>query len=268
MPRFLRVILTVLGFSVFFGGSVLLGILFFPLMLPFALFDMQRVRDRATRFVAIGYGTFLFWMKLMRLLDYERPVPPPGLEGRSYVVIANHPTLIDVIYLLNRFPGLTSVVKGVWYRSLVFGAVLRWTHYLPNDAGDDHEAVLDTMVDHLERGHPLVIFPEGTRSGARKLRRFKRGAFEAAIRAGVPIVPVFIRVSHPFLMKGQKILDLPQARVRYDFEVLPMIDTAGKDGRVLRNETQAMFRERWEQWVTERESASESGAPVFAEAAE
>lgn len=259
MPRWLRFILTVICFGTFFGGSILLGSVFFPLLLPLALFDLGRLRNIATAFVSRGYGAFLFFMKFCRLIDYEMPTLPEELRGQSYLVVANHPSLIDVLFLLHSFRGLTSLVKGSWYRSFIMGAVLRFTHYLPNDTDGDPENLVVRMENQLRSGHPLVVFPEGTRSSATALRRFKRGAFEAAIRAGVPILPVFIQISHKrFLMKGQPLLSLPDARVMISFEVLDVVPTRDENGeavcgRELRNRMQADFRERWARWVEIRD---------------
>ena len=48
------------------------------------------------------------------------------------------------------------------------------------------------MVQHLESGHPLLVFQEGTRSLPGRLRRFRRGAVEAAVRAKVSIVALLL----------------------------------------------------------------------------
>ncbi|MFW5920307.1 MAG: lysophospholipid acyltransferase family protein, partial [Polyangiales bacterium] len=213
MPRWLRIFFTGLSFVLFFVGGGLLGAVVAPLLLLLGLGRRERQRDRLTRVVNGSYAFFLWWMKLVGLIGYDKLEPPPELEGRSYVLVSNHPTLIDVLYLLNWFPRLTCVVKASWYRVWFFGTLLRGTHYLagPGVAGDDvassdaadgwGSTALDRMVEHLRAGHPLLVFPEGTRSKAARLRRFKRGPFEAARRAGVPIVPVFIHVDRPMLMK-------------------------------------------------------------------
>lgn len=113
MPRFLRIFLTGLSFAVFFGGSIALGVIVFPVFFLLALGNRERHRTRCTRFVSRGYGTFLFWMRVSGLADWKNRVKlPPELEGKPFVLVANHPTLVDVIYFLNGLPGLTCVVKN------------------------------------------------------------------------------------------------------------------------------------------------------------
>ncbi len=44
----------------------------------------------------------------------------------------------------------------------------------------------------IDRGHSLIIYPEGTRSRDGELQPFKKGAFTMAIQAGMPVLPVTI----------------------------------------------------------------------------
>ncbi|MCA9578346.1 MAG: lysophospholipid acyltransferase family protein [Polyangiales bacterium] len=228
----LRTLATFASFAMFFTGSVLLGLLFVPLFLPFALFNLKRYRALCTRFVGRGLGTFLYWMKVVRLITYEMPVPPEGLEGRPYVVVANHPTLIDVPFLLHSFPRLTSIVKWNWYNFGPFALVLRSLNYIPADgaptkgaAEDSDTPALDRMVAHVEAGHPLVCFPEGSRSLRTGLRRFRRGPFETAVRAKVPIVSVFIDVNRPMLDRSHHFWQVPEGTTHFRFEVREVIET-------------------------------------------
>lgn len=263
MPRWLRALLTTLAFALFFGLSVVIGVVLFPALFVLALGDKERHRRRCTRLIAWGYGTFILHMRLTGLVAHRPIRVPEGLEGKPYVVVANHPTFIDLLFLLHYFPDLTCVVKSSWYRkSIAFGPLLRSTNYIPGPGiGGDGEGpesacrVLDRMVAHVEKGHPLLIFPEGTRSAVRQLRRFKRGAFEVAKRTGVPLVPVMIRVDRPFLMKGVPFWRVPDKMVRFEFDVLPAIDTANDErtARQLCRDVERELDRRFAAWVDERE---------------
>jgi putative phosphoserine phosphatase/1-acylglycerol-3-phosphate O-acyltransferase len=72
------------------------------------------------------------------------------------------------------------------------------------DRADSESAIesLKPVVDALQNGMSLVIFPEGTRSYDYKLGRFKKGAFHIAMQAGVPIVPIVIRNAHDVMPRG------------------------------------------------------------------
>lgn len=273
MPRWLRILLTGLSFLMFFIGGVLLGGLVAPFFLLLGLGNRAKQRDRVTRLLNRSYGLFLWWMRFAGLIGWQRRIgPPEELRGRPYVLVANHPSLIDVLYLLNWFPGLTCVVKASWYRVWFFGTLLRGTHYLPgpgvegDDEGEGHRP-LERMVEQLREGHPLLVFPEGTRSKTTRMRRFRRGPFEAARQAGVPIVPVFVQVDRPFLQKNMPFWKVPKDRVRWSFERLPTIDPADyPNGRELRNAVQADFERRFEQALQQRLEGPRSKAGERAQA--
>jgi 1-acyl-sn-glycerol-3-phosphate acyltransferase len=262
MPRFLRIFLTGLSFFIFFVGSMLLGLVVVPVLFLSALGNRQRLRDRTTRIIGMGYGTFLFWMRLAGLVGWKRFVVPKELEGRAYVLIANHPTLIDVLYLLHWFPGLTSVAKASWYESIFLGTLLRAMHYLPGPRPNEGDGLdspaLERMVEHLRSGHPLTIFPEGTRSKPDRLNRFRRGAFEAAVRARVPLVSIFIRVDPLMLTKETPFWKVPPRRGVWTFELVSIVETSeSTDAVELHREVSAEFKRRFAAWKGEKPVSAE-----------
>jgi 1-acyl-sn-glycerol-3-phosphate acyltransferase len=268
LPTWLRAPVTVFTFAMFFSSGLVLGFVVLPLFFLLSLGSRQRFRNVSTRFLAWLYPWFCYWMKFIGLLDYERIGLPPELpRDRPYVLIANHPSLIDVLFCLGWFEGLTCVVKAAWFRSVLLGPIVRATHYiagpgLPGDEDDDDgedPASLRRMVQQLADGHPFVVFPEGTRSPPDRLLRFVRGPFEAAVRARVPVLPLFIGVDQPGLTKG---IPLAPNRMTFSFEWLPIVDCGATDidGRSLRNHYYRLYRERHERFLRER--ASRPGAEV------
>lgn len=250
MPRSLRVVFAIVAFAIFFSGSLLLGLVVFPLLFLLALGNWEKHKDRCTRICAFGYGTFLYGLKFWGLIDYDKLPPLPAeLEGKTFVVVANHPSLIDVCFLLNRYPQTTTMVKAQWSRFVFFGPVLKSLHYLPDSLPDDDPftGTLERMTEHVKEGHSLIAFPEGTRSETNRLHRFKRGAFEVAVRAGVPILPVVITVDPPVLQRGAA-LSL-EGRGRYEFEFLPVIDTQGRKARELRTEVEELIGSRFKAFI-------------------
>jgi 1-acyl-sn-glycerol-3-phosphate acyltransferase len=72
--------------------------------------------------------------------------------------------------------------------------------------------VIGRFEQVLREGKPLLVFPEGTRSEDGILRSFKNGGFYAAVRAGVPVVPVALDGTHRLMKKGA--LDTGDGRMR------------------------------------------------------
>lgn len=258
MPRWLRIVLTGFCFFLFFAGSPLVGIVL-PVLRIVAK-DRADHRRRCTRLVGRLHRIFWWWMcssGLVSALPDKAPALPGVAPGRAYVMITNHPSLIDVIYLLGTFRDLTCIVKGSWYRSFWLGPLLRQTAYLPGPGSgqEESEDLLATMVEHLRSGHPLLVFPEGTRSARDRLHRFRRGAVEAAVRARVPLVCAFLDIDRPFLMKGVPFWRVPRDRVRYALEILDVIDTSAigeQDARSLNAELYARYRVRFQRMLAER----------------
>ncbi|NOY92743.1 MAG: 1-acyl-sn-glycerol-3-phosphate acyltransferase [Deltaproteobacteria bacterium] len=242
MKQRLRLLLAFFSFFQFFMAGVLLGVVAFPLLRLF-VWRRSRYARLASRFLGFIYPSFLFWMRLAGLIRYQRPPLPDFVpDAGAYVLVSNHPTLIDVVFLLGWVPRLSTTVKVAWLRSLIFGPLLRAADYVPGPGmkGDEGGTpALDRMVAKLEQGQPLVVFPEGTRSPSFGLGRFHRGAFEAAVRAGVPILPLYIDARPPGLNKQRFVPDEP---IRFEFSWLGVLEVGvADDPRELMKRTRALI---------------------------
>jgi len=121
---------------------------------------------------------------------------PPSDDSVPHVYISNHSSQIDTmaLYFINRtFKWIAK--KAVRYLPGVGQIVMVAKHILLNRKGkgsikqmyeDSHKAV-------TVNGHSLFLFPQGTRTLEKRLP-FKNGAFNIAIDAGVPIVPITIDI--------------------------------------------------------------------------
>ncbi len=260
MSKALRIVLTGFAFAVFFGGSCVLGVL------AGLYYRFRRVRPedrwRFTQAINRSLQLFAGLMRDLGLIDYWHPRLPEGYEKRAFLLVANHPTLIDVVLLLASFPELSCVVKSSWYDSILLGPMLRNTEHVPG-AGRDGEAdeelpVVRRMEEKLRQGVPVLVFPEGTRSLATRLRRFRRGGIEAAVRAGAPILPLFIANDQPFLMKGVPFYRVPERTCDFVFEWLEPIETEGQSAREVARELAARYEARFAKLVAERSEVARS----------
>ena len=256
MPRVVRLALASLCFLIFGFGGLLFGALVLPLIgLGRAPQGRLAARQRAVHFVI---RNFVRLMQRLGFTAYDWQPLPEGLDlARPFLIIANHPTLIDTLIVLARFPTMASVAKSFYIRSPMTGPMLRSIGFFApgeGSGGDESATTVDRMVQLLRDGRPMIIFPEGTRSPGDRLLRFRRGACEAAIRAGVPIVPLFIGPSEPMLRRGHPWYDFPQRRVRYALEFFPVIHTAGRDldPRVVNRDLQERFKERFARLLVEQ----------------
>ena len=117
-------------------------------------------------------------------------------EG-GFVYASNHESLVDILVLGAALPG---DFKWAAKRSVMnvpfLGWHLRLAGHVPvdrNKGKDAALAVMEAFESVLREEKPLLVFPEGTRTADGKLKAFKNGAFQAAILAGKPVVPVALR---------------------------------------------------------------------------
>ena len=122
------------------------------------------------------------------------------------VVVANHASYLDGPLLHAALPAhFAFVIKGEMARVPLAGFLLRRIgsefveRHNRHRSGRDAQRILDSAA----RGQALGVFPEGTFHGPPGLNRFQSGAFLAAARAGLPIVPAVIRGTRQALGSGE-----------------------------------------------------------------
>ena len=188
----LDLIVTLLLWAYFIFGYLAF---FAPLFIGAFLFN----RDREQAFQTLIHLYCRSFIGVVRLLipGVTIQVREAVRQLRASVVICNHLSYLDPLLLISLFKRHTTIVKSIFFRLPIFGAVLKLSGYLPSKAdGALAELVIermDKMGDFLSSGGILFIFPEGTRSRDGALGQFKTGAFRIANRYQVPIRVVSIR---------------------------------------------------------------------------
>lgn len=207
-----RVFRTGLGFGVFGAGALIVALCVFPLV-------ARLPGDRERRAQRLVHLTFRLWVWLstgLGLLRVRWNGTERLREQPPCVVVANHPTLIDIVLLIACMPQADCVVKNAAWRNPFLRWVVTGAGYIRNDGGG---TLIDTCASRVRRGRWLVLFPEGTRSPAQRLGPFHRGAAHVALRSGAPLLPVVITCDPPTLTKGQKWYDVPERAVQFTVQV-------------------------------------------------
>jgi 1-acyl-sn-glycerol-3-phosphate acyltransferase len=166
--------------ALFFCGAV-------PLVLVTYPFDRNR---------RILHLYSCFWAQLYFQIH---PFWRMRVEGRSKlpwkgpaVLVANHQSLGDVLV----FFGLYRPFKWVSKASVFRLPFLGWNMWLNGYVGlvrGNKESIAKMMAEckaWLDRGVPVLMFPEGTRSENGDILPFKDGAFRLAIEQGCPLIPI------------------------------------------------------------------------------
>ncbi|MGG2396921.1 1-acylglycerol-3-phosphate O-acyltransferase [Pseudomonas sp. SH1-B] len=134
-------------------------------------------------------------LRLLRL-KLKTDVGPLLAHQRSCVIIANHQSNFD-LYVLGRVVPKRTVSIGK--KSLKWVPFFGQLYWLAGNVLIDRSnalaakrAMLTTTETLRNRDTSIWVFPEGTRNLGRGLLPFKKGAFQMAINAGVPIIPVCV----------------------------------------------------------------------------
>jgi 1-acyl-sn-glycerol-3-phosphate acyltransferase len=136
-----------------------------------------------------------------------------ALRDQPAMILApNHPCLLDALLIASRVPDLCCVMKADLARNVFLGSGARLADYIANDAP---LAMIRTAVADLQRGHPLLLFPEGTRTETASINALKGGIASIAIRAQVPVQTLIIETDSAFLGKGWKLFRKPELPVTY-----------------------------------------------------
>lgn len=154
-----RVVATGLAFSLFGIGGFLLPFLAVPVifLLPGNALDRER---RAKTAIHYTMRAFVEIMRGLGILTYSVE-SPEDFNRPGQLILANHPSLIDVVFLIGFVKRADCVVKSDLRRNPFMRGPIGLAGYIAND---DPEKVIDATVSSLARGNSLIIFPEGTRT--------------------------------------------------------------------------------------------------------
>jgi 1-acyl-sn-glycerol-3-phosphate acyltransferase len=131
-----------------------------------------------------------------------------GLEkvamNRSYVYVSNHASMFDIPAIIAAIPDQIRIVfKKELHWIPIFGWGLKYGSYISIDRSRGPAAMksLEDAVKKIRTGASVLLFAEGTRTLDGQLQPFKRGAFNIAVKAGVPVVPLTVNGSFKLLPK-------------------------------------------------------------------
>ncbi|KMN49123.1 acyltransferase [Chromobacterium violaceum] len=211
---FWRLLATAIAFSAFGLGGALFSLSVFPLLI-LLIRDPEKRTLLSRRVVQMSFAGFILLMRALGLLSY-RIVGAEKLNRHGLLILANHPTLIDVVFLISLLPNADCVVKSSLARNPFTRGPVRASNYICNDSS---EGLVQDCIRSLRAGNNLVIFPEGTRTPLDGSLKLQRGAANIAVRGKRSITPVTIRCEPRGLAKGQAWWRIPAKPIRFTIEV-------------------------------------------------
>jgi 1-acyl-sn-glycerol-3-phosphate acyltransferase len=176
------------------------------------------------RQVQRGFASSVAWLRTVGIIRLDSR----GLAGLAEIgpciVVANHPTLIDVVLLGSQLKQMDCIVNAGWTAHSPFLArAIDAAGYVRNDGG---AAIVESCADRLRRGRRLLVFPEGTRSPQGGFGKFHRGSAHISLASGKPIVAVTIRAKPRMLGSKRKWYDVADRTSEFQLRIAGRLDPA------------------------------------------
>lgn len=194
-----RLFVTGMAFVLFGLGGMVMSIVVVPLLYVLPGGAPARIR-RARHLVTASFAGLVHTLAFFGVMRLTVNNGDRLKTAGPMLVLANHPTFLDVVVLIAHMPNANCVVKSALWSNPFFGGIVRAAAYVRND---DSAEVIDACVESFAQHAPLLIFPEGTRSAPGRPLHFVRGAAHIALRSGSALMPIVMRCDPPALGKGQ-----------------------------------------------------------------
>jgi 1-acyl-sn-glycerol-3-phosphate acyltransferase len=246
LAQVFRGLLVASAFFWFWAGAAMLTWTMCPLATVLIRDELHRWRF-CQRVVKQTFRLFHAYMRSLTLLEMRAVGPFVERPSGAVVVVANHPTLVDVTAILATFDDVCCVVKSSLMRSFAVGGLLRACGHIDGGDGDAMSGVgvMSEARRRLDAGFAVLIFPEGTRSPPGGMHAFRRGAFELAARAGVPLWPLMLSCNPPALSKGVPFWRQPECMAHLRIEPGETL-APSSDARGLRAKVEGSYRNRFD----------------------
>ena len=176
------------SFLIFGIGTLILVFPVLPVMM--LLFHPRRnFQRRARRLVSRSFRVFIFMMRILGLVRLESPCRRILNSTEGKIIVANHPSLLDVVMLISLIPNADVIVRGSLLENIIVSGVIRRLYILNNL---DFERLAASCAESLGMGNCLVIFPEGTRTPRGGQMRLRKGAARISLLTGAEIIALHI----------------------------------------------------------------------------
>lgn len=179
------------GFLLFFITELLLVALLYPLVPILSLFS-PRLARRYVQMTATLWGTSLFFVAGVPITVKGKEHLPPH---DRICFVANHEGFADIPLILmatGRAPGFIAKKELKMLPVIGFWMTALRCVFIDRKSLRQGKRAIEQGARHIREGHPMVIFPEGTRSRSYTMRPFRHGSFKLAYLSNATIVPITI----------------------------------------------------------------------------
>ena len=160
------------------------------------------------------------------------------------IIIANHQSHLDLLCTIMLHPKVVLLTTDWVWKNPIYGLIIRYAEYYP--VSDGYDKNVERLKKLVERGHSVVVFPEGTRSETGEILRFHKGAFQLAQSLQVDILPVFIHGANHVMPKKDVVLREGQLHVVIE-QRMPYQELATTDTHALTSQFRAYYTHHFDE---------------------
>lgn len=211
LNRFWRWIATGVFFAIFGIGGLVLSLIWFSLLRLF-IRQPEKLHRLTLQSIRYSFRLFLSGLRAVRVLDYQFIGAEKFEQDTGCLVVANHPSLLDYVFLASCMPRCDCIVKQALLSNPFVRGVIRAAGYLVNAGSED---LMLACEQRLRMGGTLLVFPEGTRTVTGKPIVLQRGAANIAVRAHCDIRIVRISCTPAMLTKQGKWYNIPPTKPQF-----------------------------------------------------
>ena len=204
---FFTLLFSIILFSYFFIGSIILSLFLIFILSPLPI---KKIKKRAFLNFLISKLTksliyFSFHVKkriFIANIDFNKPK----------IIVANHSSFLDILLVLMIHPKTVIMVKSWVYNSPVFGLFIRYAGFPYAQEGASMNLI--EIQKRIDEGYSIVIFAEGTRSIDGEMNRFHKGAFFLAQELKLDIQPLLLIGVHEVNPKNDILINRGQLIIK------------------------------------------------------
>lgn len=219
----IRRLATGMGWAVFGLGALSLALTWFPCLNLFVRNKKARVRT-ARKTISASFKLYFNFLKLIGAMNYDTDSVHELNKVKGSIIIANHPTILDYVFMASQMPEVDCLVKAELKNNFFLKGVVKAVDYLLNDSSN---RLIEECRKRLAEGENILIFPEGTRTKPNQPIKLKRGVAQIALRCECNIEVVRIHCSDRWLDKSSQWYEIPKSKPTITLQKGQTVKVAG-----------------------------------------
>lgn len=209
-----RSFLMIISFSIFGIGCLIVGFLVLPIVNFFIKKKSKRL-NTYSNIIHLSWKFFVNFLQLIGVLKFNIENIDSFKNVKNSIIVATHPSYIDVLILLALIPKTTCFVAPRLTKNAFFKKIVESMFLI---SGKPLEELLTDTDYMLKEGFNVLIFPSGIRHRKNEHPKIKKGAALIAMSSKKDIIPVVMYTDFDFLQIGQPFYDAGEKTVTYSIK--------------------------------------------------